>query len=312
MTLRSLAEAANRRARRLATCMKKSPWIQLLEYLGRFTVVVAVISWAVNGEERRIQSHYQAWSIVNGASGHAGDGGRQYALEHLSRDGVSLSGLNLRSAQLEGAQLPGAELSKASLESAVLTRANLEEATLFEADLNSARLTSIRARRSILIAARLNSSVLVNASLIEANLSDATLSGANLFWADLDGAQLSGANLQDADMRCTHMQNTALLLANLMDSDLRGALGLTCDQLKSAKAWETVLRDRTLACGAPIPTPPLPPPPWSIESLEMQAYDEDLRFPAGKEFRGKLIPLCDPTKLLKITPAQLRESLFRR
>ena len=57
----------------------------------------------------------------------------------------------------------------------------------------------------------------------------------NFCGVDLSGVDLRGANLSDAK--------------------LRGALNLSCAQLKSAKSWESAYRDEELACGAEIPTP---------------------------------------------------------
>jgi uncharacterized protein YjbI with pentapeptide repeats len=60
--------------------------------------------------------------------------------------------------------------------------------------------------------------------------------------AKLGGANLSGADLSGAD---------------LTQAELHTALNLTCAQLVQAKNWEAAYRELKLACGKPIPKPPV-------------------------------------------------------
>ena len=44
--------------------------------------------------------------------------------------------------------------------------------------------------------------------------------------------------------------------ARLAGTDLRGALELGCEELRSARDWRESYRDERLACGAPRPATP--------------------------------------------------------
>ena len=82
------------------------------------------------------------------------------------------------------------------------------------------------------------------------------LTGARLPGTLLAGADLSGTNLQSADLTDAILEN-----AVLTGADLRGVLGLTCEQLRSAKypCWMFSYRDDKLDCEAEFglnrPTP---------------------------------------------------------
>lgn len=68
----------------------------------------------------------------------------------------------------------------------------------------------------------------VHANLIRAKLSKANLAGANLAGADLGFADLSGANLTGANITGANFYNT----------NLKGAKGLTAQQIKSAESFK--------------------------------------------------------------------------
>lgn len=89
-----------------------------------------------------------------------------------------------------------------------------------------------------------------------ADLRGADLSRAKLWEADLRGADLSGVALEEAALRKAKLWGADLREADLSRADLRGATGINCDQLKRARIWEKAYRDKSLACGTPIPTPP--------------------------------------------------------
>ncbi len=93
---------------------------------------------------------------------------------------------------------------------------------------------------------------LEEADLTEANPQGAPLWNANLRGADLQEATLDGWNLQGADIDGANLSK-----ADFEGADLHSARNLTCEQLTSARNWELAYRDEEIACGAPIPEPPL-------------------------------------------------------
>jgi hypothetical protein len=162
-------------------------FLELLEYLGRFGVLVAVVFYFAESGDRLKQKHYQAWQVINSAEGKGGNGGRIEALEELNADGVSLVGVNLNSAFLMGVKLPKGKLERANFDAADarkadLAGANAEDASLRDANFREAQLSRVSFARS----------VMDGADLEGANLKAADLSGVSLENADLRGAELEG------------------------------------------------------------------------------------------------------------------------
>lgn len=159
-------------------------FLEVLDYLSRLGVLVAVIFYFAEAGDRLKQKHYQAWQVVNSAEGKGGNGGRIEALEELNVDGVSLVGVNLSSAFLMGVQLPKAKLARANFDGADARHANLAGAAVTDASLHDANLRGAE---------------LEGASFANSALSDVDLTGANLKNADLTGTTLENADLQDSD-----------------------------------------------------------------------------------------------------------------
>lgn len=100
-------------------------------------------------------------------------------------------------------------------------------------------LKKIEAGKSDLNGADLSGLKLMRGDLSQAKLRDADLSGAYLIRANLSGADLSEANLckavlSEADLREANLTETELDEAFLHGADLRGARGLTCEQIEVA------------------------------------------------------------------------------
>ena len=76
---------------------------------------------------------------------------------------------------------------------------------------------------------------LINAQLRGAFLKGAGLKGANLAFANLEGANLDGASLKKATLTQANFSGVSLVETDLTDTDLSQVLGLTPDQLTSAR-----------------------------------------------------------------------------
>lgn len=160
-------------------------FLEVLEYLGSFSVLIAVIFYFKEAPDRVKQRHYQAWQVINTAQGKGGSGGRIEALQELNADGISLTGVDLSSAFLQGVQLRKARLARANLNAV-----DARESTLDDSDLNFADLRS----------GNLRGGHLRHASLTHADLTDSDLNGADLSDSDLAGATLDKADLRFADL----------------------------------------------------------------------------------------------------------------
>jgi hypothetical protein len=171
----------------IAFVLSNWSFLEVLEYLSSFGVLIAVIFYFGESGDRLKQKHYQAWQVINTAQGKGGNGGRIEALQELNADGISLVGVDVSGAFLQGIRLQRASLARSNFSAADLRNSDLTFGDLSDADLRSANL-----RHSILRGT---------------NLEHADLTEADLFSADLTGADLSGAALANADLRNTNLAN---------------------------------------------------------------------------------------------------------
>jgi hypothetical protein len=164
-----------------------SQWsfLDVLEYLGSFSVLIGVIFYFSESGDRVKQRHYQAWQVINTAQGKGGSGGRIEALQELNEDKIPLVGVDVSAAFLQGVRLGHANLLRADMSAADLRGSDLTAANLTLADLHDANFRG----------ARLEKVSLTNATLKEADLVESHMAGADLAAADLSGADLRSANL---------------------------------------------------------------------------------------------------------------------
>jgi hypothetical protein len=169
-----------------AFLLSRWSFLEVLDYLGRFSILVAVIFYFSESGNRIKQRHYQAWQVINTAQGKGGSGGRIEALQELNADGVPLVGVDVSSAFLQGLKLERANLLRADFSATDLRHSDLQCADFTSANLHSANLRE---------------SNLENASFLSADMSDVDLLGSDLAGAKLDDSDISGADLRFADLR---------------------------------------------------------------------------------------------------------------
>jgi hypothetical protein len=182
-------------------------FLEVLEYLGTFSVLIAVIFYFSESGDRIKQRHYQAWQVINTAQGKGGSGGRIDALQELNADEVPLVGVDVSSAFLQGLNLHGANLTRSDFSSADLRNADLTSVDFTFASLNSANLRSAH---------------LEHAKFMQADLRNADLSGSSLAGADLSETALDDADLSNAD------------LSNVVWQHLRSVKNANIHQVKNA------------------------------------------------------------------------------
>lgn len=100
--------------RRSSSLLIRRSFLEVPEYLGSFSVLIAAIFYFSESGDRVKQKHYQAWQVVNTAQGKGGSGGRIEALQELDQDGVPLVGVYVAGASLQGVRLPKAGLNRIS------------------------------------------------------------------------------------------------------------------------------------------------------------------------------------------------------
>jgi hypothetical protein len=202
-------------------------FLEVLEYLGSFSILIGVIFWFGESGDRVLQSHYQAWQVINTAQGKGGSGGRIEALQQLNADHVPLTGVDVSSAFLQGLRLPRAKLSRSILGAADLRNSDLHSADLSWADLHFANLRNSNLERVV---------------FDNANMHDCDLTAADLAQAHFDQADLTNADLHSADLRSIVWQHLAAItnanvtgIRNPPDGFLSWALAHGAVQDNSAK-----------------------------------------------------------------------------
>ena len=174
-----------------AFALSRWSFLDVLEYLGSFSILVAVIFYFGESGDRLKQKHYQAWQVINTAQGKGGSGGRIEALQELDQDGVPLVGVDVSGAFLQGIRLPRAGLLRADLNAVDARNSDFQAADFTNANLHAGNF-----RESNLSGANFQDADLGDADFCSANLNGAVLSGATLDAADLGNADLSNVKWQ--------------------------------------------------------------------------------------------------------------------
>jgi uncharacterized protein YjbI with pentapeptide repeats len=178
--------------------------LEVLEYLGTFSVLIAVIFYFAESGDRVKQRHYQAWQVINTAQGKGGSGGRIEALQELNADKVPLVGVDVSSAFLQGLNLE---------------KANLLRSDFSSADLRNSRLAGVDLTLATLNTANLRGAFLDGATCTGTDLRNADLEGARLTAANLSGAMLDNADLRGADLAVIRWQQ----LKSIQGANIAGA-----------------------------------------------------------------------------------------
>jgi hypothetical protein len=187
----------------IAFALSRWTFLDVLEYLEGFSVLIAVIFYFSESGDRLKQKHYQAWQVINTAQGKGGSGGRIEALEELNNDGVSLLGVDVSTAFLQNIHLERARLVRASF-----TVADLRDSDFAFADFSDATLYKANLRQS---------------NLRNASFQRADLAGTDLADSDLSGADFSGATLDDADLSNATLTNLRWRdIGSLKDANVYG------------------------------------------------------------------------------------------
>jgi hypothetical protein len=177
--------------------------LEVLEYLGALSVLIAVVFYFAETGDRIKQKHYQAWQVINTAQGKGGSGGRIEAMQELNMDGVPLVGVDASGAFLFGIRLPRASLS----------RCNLADCDLRDSDLSGSNLSWSDLRSANFRHAKLHDVIFANS-----NLSGVDFVGAELWNADLSGARLGNTDLRFADLRGIRWRH----IADIQATDVYG------------------------------------------------------------------------------------------
>ncbi|HVM74299.1 MAG TPA: pentapeptide repeat-containing protein [Candidatus Saccharimonadales bacterium] len=200
---------------------------------------------------------------------------REASLKSARLDGVRADKANLVSADgrwatFSGGSFQNADMSYANLEGATLATTNLTRATLYAVNLRGANLLRADLSRADLRDTKLEGANLSLSTLEQTDLSAAKMIGVNLTGVQAKGTIFLEGDLSKADLRGgtftgAILRQVKLDGANLMGTDLRGALGLEAWQVCSAQGWQGAQLDADVkmaveqACGTAAPATAPPP-----------------------------------------------------
>ncbi|HEX4124829.1 MAG TPA: pentapeptide repeat-containing protein [Tepidisphaeraceae bacterium] len=202
-----------------AHLLSKWAFLEVLEYAGRLSVLIAVIFYFLEAPDRRMQKHYQAWQVINTAQGKSGSGGRIDALQELNADGVPLVGVDVSHASLPGIQLDSADLLRGSFARADLRDASLRKANLWLADFTSANLRGADLTGANLRFATFGITDDNDESDQKIYQAGADLQNAKLVNCNLDGVSFAGVDLRNADLAGVNWQRLHdIRLANIYNA----------------------------------------------------------------------------------------------
>ena len=209
-------------------------FLEVLEHLSTFSVLIAVIFYFSESGDRIKQKHYQAWQVINTAQGQGGSGGRIEALQELNADHVSLIGVNAGQAFLQGIHLQNAELSRCDLHASDLRNSDLKHAKMAFCNLQSANL-----RRADLTGADLG-----NAEMQDVDLNGAKLLDTNFSHADLSRADLRSADARNVNWKEIESMNLANIfgIQNASSEFLKFASSHGAVSLPSDEEWNALLK----------------------------------------------------------------------
>jgi hypothetical protein len=130
-----------------AYLLSRWSFLEVLEYLSSFSVLVAVIFYFSGSGDRTRQRHYQAWQVINTAQGKGGSGGRIEALQELNAANLlrsDFSAADVRGSDLRSADFTSADLHSANFRNSDLSGASFQSADMHDADLWGSNLTGVR------------------------------------------------------------------------------------------------------------------------------------------------------------------------
>jgi len=187
----------------VAYALSRWSFLEVLDHLGRLSLLVGVLFYFHESGARIRQRHDQAWQVINTAQGKGGSGGRIEALQSLNADKVPLVGVDASGAFLQGIHLERANLLRADLSAADLRGSSFRDANLTYAHLHDANFRG---------------SDFEHAVLSNADLANVDLVGSNLTGAKLDGADLTSADLHSANLKNIQWQQ----ISAIKDANIAG------------------------------------------------------------------------------------------
>lgn len=217
--------------------LRQMALFEILDILGKLSILVGVIFFVCEAQDRKEQKHLEAWRAIASMRNQPGNGGRIDALQSLNKDKVALMGIEVQRAYLSLINLQEANLQEANFSGSALFQANFEKAILYKAIFGCISQTALDRKCTDLYKANFQAANLSNAYL-SGDLRNTSFVDASLLNAQLVKVNLQGANLDRADLKGTHLECVE---------------GLTPEQIKHAKNWQDAHYDEKISQALGLP-----------------------------------------------------------
>ncbi|MDJ1483113.1 pentapeptide repeat-containing protein [Cytophagaceae bacterium YF14B1] len=202
--------------------------VVLLEYVGRFTILIGLITYILEAPERErkakeqtITKHFQAWEVINSGHGKKYSGGRKDALDILVNDKVSLLGIDLSNAIFDSLRISAADMRLADCRNIKLTNAIFDSVNLSYSKFDSAFILNSSISSSNLSFVSFKNSYFENFAFISSQqISHANFENAHLFITNLRKLSLFQSDFTNAKFQIVDLDSVEFIECNLMNVDL--------------------------------------------------------------------------------------------
>eukprot|EP00475_Leptophrys_vorax_P043255 TRINITY_DN8265_c0_g1_i1.p1 TRINITY_DN8265_c0_g1~~TRINITY_DN8265_c0_g1_i1.p1 ORF type:complete len:626 (+),score=153.93 TRINITY_DN8265_c0_g1_i1:182-1879(+) len=166
--------------------------------LDSFSLIAGVIWFIKEYPDRRKESHYQAWTIIDSAKDSKMSYARNSAMEDLCSDGVPMKFLKLCDKRLDNLKLQRSDFTESDFERSLLQGSDFSSGRLDYVNFSSADLSRCNLRQCSCNFSNFTAANLSHSSFKEAVAMCGDFTGANLTGVDFSGAQLTGAVFKNA------------------------------------------------------------------------------------------------------------------
>lgn len=146
-----------------------------------------------------------------------------------------LRNMDMRRCKLDGANLWKSDLSFCDLRNTSVQNAYMEETNLYSANISDSVFKGSLMWKADLKNADMRNTVFINASMQDSKMNESDLENSDFENADLRNADMTECNLTGANLKFCNLEGTVFSGAFIKKANLRGARGLTKDQLIMAE-----------------------------------------------------------------------------
>lgn len=157
-----------------------------------------------------------------------------------------LRNMDMRKYKFDGSNLWKSDLSFCDIRNVSMQNAYLEDVNLYSSNLSNSNLSRSVLWKADLRNSDLRSTFFQNSSMQDSKLNESDLENSDLENSDLKNSDMSECNLTGANLKDCNLKGTIFDGAFIKQANLRGAKGLTIDQLLKAETLYSTEMDEVL------------------------------------------------------------------